>query len=111
MFSMILNEAIQECSRLEKQLSELSGQIVELKCVIRELQDLSCMEESIAGLRHQHSEMDVHHIILRQMLLALNEIILDYLSCENRICDNGEQNVNSYSRREIKVGRFIEYIK
>lgn len=103
MFSILINQAIQDCNNLEKQISELYDQMMELEQAIRELRTLSCMEEPISKLEHQYLEMDFQYAILRQMMLGLNKIILDYMNCENRICDNGEQNVTLYTRQEIGI--------
>ena len=103
MFSILTDQAIQECSLLEKQVSEISGQIYELEQVIRELRNLSGMDGPIAGLSHQVSEMEFQHTVLKQMLMAFNKAILTYISCENRICDNGEQNVIMYNRQEVNI--------
>lgn len=108
MFSIIVDQAIQECSQLEKQVSELFGQMIELEQVIRELRSLSYMEEPIARLEHQYSEIDFQNKVFRQMMLALNKTILNYMNCENRICDNGEQNVILYARQEIGVNDFSD---
>ncbi len=106
MFSIITNQTIQECSNLEKQASELCDQIIELEQTIKELESLSCMEEPIIRLEYQKSELDFQYTVLKQMMLGLNKIILDYMNCENRICDNGEQNVILYARQEIGVNDF-----
>lgn len=106
MFSIIVDQAIQDCSQLEKQVSELFGQMMELEHAVKELRSLSCMEEPVARLKRQYSEMEFQYKVLRQMMLALNKTILNYMSCENRICDNGEQNVVLYARQEIGVNDF-----
>lgn len=111
MFSIIVDQAIQDCSRLEKQVSELSGQMMELEQAIRELRNLSYMTELVARLEHQHSQMEIQYNVLKQMMLALNKTILNYMSCENRICDNGEQNVILYARQEIGVNDFSDISK
>ena len=111
MFSIIVDQAIQDCCRLEKQVSELSGQMMELEQVIKELRSLSYMTEPVARLEHQHSEMEFQYNVLKQMMLALNKTILNYMSCENRICDNGEQNVVVYARQEIGVNDFSDITK
>lgn len=108
MFSIIVDLAVQECSQLEKQVFGLSGQVAELEQAIRELRSLSYMAEPIARLERQRSEMEFQHTVLRQMMLALNRTTLDYMSCENRICDNAEQNVISYIRQEIGVNDFSD---
>ena len=106
MFSMITNQAIQECSQIETQISEISGQMLELKQVIRELQGISGMEEVLKRLEHLHAEMDFECLALKQMMFGLNKTILSYMSCESRICDNSEQNVLCYVRRETGINDF-----
>ena len=108
MFSIIVDQVIQDCSQLEKQVSELFMQMMELEQAKKELQRLSYMAELVARLEHQYSQMDYQYNVLRQMMLALNKTILNYLSCENRICDNGEQNVILYRRQEIGVNDFSD---
>ena len=103
MFSILIDQAIQECSLLEKQVSELSGQIYELEHAIRELRSLSGMDGPVAELTHQISEMEFQHTVLKQMMMAFNKAILTYMSCENRICDYGEQNVIIYNRQEVGI--------
>ena len=103
MFSILIDQAIKECSLLEKQVSEISWKIFELEHVIRELRSLSDMDGPIAELTRQVSEMELQYTILKQMMMALNKAILTYMSCENRICNYGEQNVIIYNRQEIGV--------
>ena len=111
MFSIIVDQAIQDCSGLEKQVSELSGQMIELEQAIKELSNLSYMTEPVTRLEHQHSQMEFQYNVLKQMMLALNKTILNYMSCENRICDNGEENVVLYARQEIGVNDFSDISK
>ncbi len=106
MFSLITNQAIQECGQMEAQVAEVSVQIAELEYAIRELRYMSGMEESVARLESLHSEMEFEHFALKQMMFGLNKVILSYISCENRICDNGEQNVFHYARRETGENDF-----
>lgn len=101
MFSIITNQTIQECNLMEKQTAELMELMLELEQVTGEVRGISCMEQPVARLEHQYSEMDFEHTVLKQMMLGLNKIILNYMNCENRICDNGEQNVILYTRQEI----------
>lgn len=108
MFSMITGQAVQECSRMEAQVSEISGQMFELEQAIRELRSISGMEEVLERLEYLYSEMDYERLVLKQMMLGLNKTILSYLSCENRICDNSEQNVLCYARRETGMNDFSE---
>lgn len=108
MFSIIVDQVIQDCNQLEKQVSELFMQMMELEQAKKELQSLSYMAELVARLEHQYSQMDYQYNVLRQMMFALNKTILNYLSCENRICDNSEQNVILYRRQEVGVNDFSD---
>ncbi len=103
MINTITNQTTQVCSELERETTELRWRVDELEDAIRGLKGLSGMDEPIARLNTQRSEMDFQYTVLRQMAQALNNVILDYTSCENRICDYGEQNVIAYARREIGV--------
>lgn len=106
MFSIMTGHVIQECSQLEAQVSEITGQMLQLEEAIRELRSISCMEEAVARLEYLYSEMDSERTVLRQMMLGLNQTVLSYLSCENRICDHGEQNVLYHARRETGINDF-----
>ncbi len=103
MFSIMTGHVTQECGQIEAQVSEITGQMLELEDAIRQLRSISCMEEAVAKLEYLHSEMDFERTVLRQMMLGLNQTILSYLSCENRICDNGEQSVLYHARRETGI--------
>lgn len=106
MFSIITNQAIQECSQVEKQVYELSEQSEELKRVIGELGSLSGMEEVAARLRVLSAEMDYEQMVLGQMASGLSRSVSDYMHCESRICDTAEQNIILYVRQEIGVNDF-----
>lgn len=106
MFSILTDYTIQECNDLEKQVFELFEQILELEQAIKELRSLSCMEEPVSRLTHQYTEMEFQYTVLYQMMLGLNKVILNYLNCENRICDNSEQSVILYARQEIGLNNF-----
>lgn len=106
MFSIITNQTIQECSQLERQTSELMENILELQQVTNEVRRLSCMEDPVIRLENIYSEIDFEYSVLRQMMSGLNKVILSYMNCENKICDNGEQNVIQYRRQEIGINDF-----
>lgn len=96
MFSIRTNQTTEEYSALERQTRGLFDQIAELEQVVRELQRLSGMGDVIERLRAQRSEMEQEAEAMDQMTQALGRIALDYQSCENRICDNGEQSTILY---------------
>ena len=111
MFSILIDHAIQECAHIEKQAAELSNQVIELEQAMKAVRSLSGMEGVVARLEQLHQEMESEQTGLHQMMWAFNKTILNYLSCENRICDNGEQNVALYERQEIGVNDFSDITK
>ncbi len=106
MFSVITGQVIQECNQLEKQVSELYEETAELEHVVRELKNLSGMDNVIAGLMDCHAQMEFEDMVLKQMAQGLHKSIVNYMQCENRICDDAEQNVIVYERQEIGVNDF-----
>lgn len=106
MFSVRMNQMTEEYSALERQTRVLFEQIAELERGVRELQRLSGMGGAVERLKKQRLELEQEADILEQMTQALGRIALDYQSCENRICDNGEQSTVLYERRPIGINEF-----
>ena len=106
MFSIVKNQTIQECSRMERQVTEMYRQMSELEQVIRELRSLSQMDEPVARLRNQQNRLDYQHSVLEQMMQALDRSALSYIGCENKICDFSEQNFVVHRRQEVGVNDF-----
>ena len=106
MFSINTSQAIEECGNLEKQVSSMFEQILELEQVVRNLNTLSCMEKPVAQLKNQIECMEKEYRVLRQMMQGLNKISLYYMKCENRICDNGEQSTIHYARQKVGISDF-----
>lgn len=111
MFSILINNAIQECVHIEKQAAQLSSKVIELEQAMKAVRSLSGMEGIVTRLERLHQEMESEQMELHQMMWAFNKTILNYLSCENRICDNGEQNAALYARQEIGVNDFSDITK
>lgn len=106
MFSVKLDRMCDSCVQLERQMSEMNQLNMDLEYAIRGLSSLSGMDDLMARLRTQKSFMEMEQISLRQMMQGLDKITIDYASCENRICDNSEQSVIRYVRREIGTNDF-----
>lgn len=106
MFSIVTNQAIEDCVQLERCVSGFLVQNLEMEAIIREVESLSGMEEILARLKSQHGIMQEENRVLRQMMQALDKTILSYRNCENRICENGEQSMIRYARREIGMNYF-----
>ena len=93
MFSIIVIRAMQEYNRLERQQNEMVSQLLELEQAIDSLESLSCMEEPIAVLKKEYSEMEAEYDVLKHMSFVLEQIISTYINCENRICENAEYHI------------------
>ena len=106
MFGIVVDQAIYECGRLEKQVFSLREQITETEQTVCGLGQLSGLDETIEKLKHLRADMESQCDTMRRMMMALNRCVLDYMSCENRICDNGEQNVARYRRQAIGANDF-----
>ena len=101
MFSIVTNQAIEDCVQLEKSVSQFVTLNAETESIIRELGILSGMEDIILRLRGTHGRMQEENRVLRQMMQELDKTLLYYMNCENRICGNAEQSMIRYVRREI----------
>lgn len=101
MFRIVTNQAMEDCIQLEQCVSQLVMQNMEAETVARELGSLSGMGETLIRLRGELGRMQEEGRILRQMMQGLDRTILYYRNCENRICENAEQGVIRYRRKEI----------
>lgn len=101
MFSIVTNQAIEDCVQLEKSVSQFVTLNIETESIIRELGTLSGMGDIILRLRGAHGRMQEENRVLRQMMQGLDKTVLYYMNCENRICENAEQSMIRYVRREI----------
>lgn len=103
MFSVNIERMADGCVQLERLASETDQLHMELEAAIRALRSLSNLDEQINRLKTQKSQLEAEQTGLKHMMLGLDKITLDYISCENRICDYGEQSVIRYGRREIGI--------
>jgi hypothetical protein len=101
MFSIRLEQAAVCCNELESQSRQLRDQLYGVQQVKSNLSGLSGMDNVRRSLDNQISAIENEYYILSQMLQTLNKILLNYSKCENRICDNAEQSIIVYQRREI----------
>lgn len=106
MFSIVTSQAIEDCEQLERCVLQFAAQNLETEAIIRELGSLSGMGEVLTRLKAQHGTMQEENRALRQMMQALDKTVLYYRNCENRICENGEQSMIRYARREIGMNDF-----
>lgn len=101
MFSIVTNQAIEDCVQLEQSVSQFMTLNIETESIIRELSSLSGMGDVITRLKGKHGRMQEENRVLRQMMQGLDKTVLYYINCENRICENAEQSMIRYVRREI----------
>ena len=108
MFHIITNQAIEDCVQLEQCVSQFVTQNIETETVARELGSLSGMGEVLIRLRGELGRMQEEVRVLRQMMQGLDKTVLYYMNCENRICENTEQGVIRYMRKEIGMNDFSQ---
>lgn len=108
MFHIITNQAIEDCVQIEQCVSQLVTQNIEAESVVRELGSLSGMGEVLIRLRGELGRMQEETRVLRQMAQGLDRTVLYYQNCENRICENAEQSVIRYVRKEIGMNDFSQ---
>lgn len=106
MFSIVTSQAIEDCVQLEQCVSQFASENIETESIIRELGSLSGMGEVLTRLKSQHGRMQEENRALKQMMQGLDKAVLYYMNCENRICENAEQGVIRYLRREIGINDF-----
>jgi hypothetical protein len=108
MFSIVMNQAIEDCVQLGQCSAQFTDLHIETESIIRELGSLSGMEEVLMRLRSEFDRMQGEQQVLRQMMQALDRTIMNYANYENRICDNAEQSMIRYTRREIGINDFSQ---
>jgi hypothetical protein len=101
MFSIIIDQVTNECSKLESQVYDMRSQMEELESVRSAIKGLSGMDSVIRRLDEQLLNLDEEYNQYSQMLQALNKIVLCYTRYEKRIADNGEQSIIVYHRKEV----------
>lgn len=101
MLKVRMNQVIYVQENLEQQLYSLNNQIGEMEQVMRGLGYLSDMDGPLAGLRRQRDRLEESKRTLDRMVQCLDNVILYYNSCENRICDYALQESIVYRRHGI----------
>lgn len=108
MFSIVTNQAIEDCVQLGQCNAQFTTLNIETESIIRELGSLSGMGEVLMRLRSEFDRMQGEQQVLRQMMQGLDRTIMNYVNYENRICDNVEQSMIRYTRREIGLNDFSQ---
>lgn len=86
---------------MRRQMYYFDERITELERVIQQLGSLSGMDGAQAALRREKGRLEESRRTLDRMIKCLEKTILSYNSCENRICDNAQQEAVIYRRRII----------
>lgn len=91
------------CHQIEKQVRTLSSVVEELESMIPAISVLPGMQELSGRLTANLEELREEERLLRQMLQVLNKILLNYVSCEDRLINEFEQNIYFFQPKEIGV--------
>lgn len=105
MFRINIEPVINSGTYLESQASELQQMNTDLDGIIRSLSSFSSLGEQVSRLRNQKKALEEEQSGLWQMAQGLDKTVFCYIHCENRICDNAEEQTvpfvvkNDYSYR------------
>lgn len=103
MFQVIIIHLYNSCGQIEKQVRALQGVAQELESIVPAVNALPGMEEIAGRLVGQLEQVREEERLLRQMLQVLNKILLNYVSCEDRLINEFEQNIYFFQPKEIGV--------
>lgn len=108
MFTIITNQAIEDCVQMERCVSQFTALNIETEAIISDLGSLSGMGEVLMRLHGEYGRMQEETRVLGQMMQGLDKTVLYYMNCENQICGNAEQSVIRYVRRGIGMNDFSQ---
>lgn len=108
MFDIFTNYTIEDCNELTNWVNDFRYLILDAESAKSNLGSLTQMEQIISRLTYAIRDMEDENQILKQMAQALDKINYDYINTENRICENVEQSVIRYTRRDLKSVDLIE---
>lgn len=103
MFQVAIGQLQYECSRIEGQVRTLYSLAEELEKIMQAAAFMPDMEEIADRLGRELVQVREEEAILRQMLQALDKILLNYTGCEDRILNEFEQNVYFFKPRDVGV--------
>ena len=103
MFQVMTGQLQYECGRIETQVRELFSLAEELEKVRQAAAFVPGMEEIAVRLGKELVQVQEEEMILRQMLQALDKILLNYTGCEDRILNEFEQNIYVFKPRDVGV--------
>lgn len=103
MFQITIGQLQYECSRIEGQVRTIYSLAEELEKVMQAAALMPGMEEIAVRLGKELAQVQKEEVVLRQMLQALDKILLNYAGCEDRILNEFEQNVYSFKPRDVGI--------
>ena len=104
MFQVMIAQLQNSADRMERQIRQLSYAEDSLVGVITAMSSMSGMGDIVPQLRRNLADIRQESEILWQMLQVLDKTLQNYISYENRIVSEFEQ--NSYSFMPRDMGRF-----
>lgn len=111
MFRIITNQVIEQCEQLAQCGILLTAECIETEEIRRQLGTLSGMEDILDRLKTSQYRLQEETQMLRQLTQGLDKTLQKYRNCENQICENVEQGVVCYERREIDMNDFSKLSK
>ena len=102
-FHVMIMQMHNSCRQIEQQVRILSGIEEELENVIPAVSSLKGMEDLAGQIRKKLVDVQEEKLILRQMLQVLSKILMNYVSCENRLINEFEQNTYYFHPRDIGI--------
>ena len=103
MFQVMIMQMRNSCRQIEQQVRILSGIEEELKNVIPAVSSLKGMEDLVGQIRKKLADVQEEKLVMRQMLQVLSKILMNYVSCENRLINEFEQNTYYFHPRDIGI--------
>ena len=103
MFQVAIGQLQYECNRIEGQVRTLYSLAEELEKVMQSVALIPDMEEIAVRLGKELLRVREEEDVLRQMLQALDKILLNYTGCENRILNEFEQNIYFFKPRDMGI--------
>lgn len=101
MFDIFITQLRDCCWQLEGEVRTLALEIEETENCISSLGSMSGMENVLNRLKQNRDSMQEEQHLLKELLLAMNKILLNYTCCEKRIVDECNRNAISFATRDI----------
>lgn len=103
MFSVEINQMIEECGRVEQQYREYCLFCSELETAVKILDSMASARYITDAMRREMDNMEEQQRALRQMAQGLERVALCYRDYEKRICDSAEQGVISFPVEDVRI--------